>query len=613
MCGVVGYIGNREALPIILSGLKRLEYRGYDSSGVAIHDGKDNVIIQKEKGKIIELEKLISDDTPSGTLGICHTRWATHGEPSQLNAHPHQGYNQDIILVHNGIIENYNELRIFLREKDYKFYSDTDTEVLASLVDYYYQDEKNLDKAVRKALRQVEGAYGIAVLDKNNPNELVAARKGSPLIIGIGKNEYFIASDVAAIIDSTRDVIYLQDGEMAILTRDSFSVKTIGNKLVDPEIQKVHFELEAVEKGGFDHFMLKEIFEQPTTIFDTYRGRTRMDEGIVQLGGLVDHMDRILNARRIVVVACGTSWHAALYAEYILEHYTKIPVEVDYASEFRYRGPILNEQDVVIVISQSGETADTLAALREAKRHGALTLGVVNVVGSSIAREVDAGMYTHAGPEIGVASTKAFTSQVTIFILMAIMISRKKNMSSSVGIKLLSALKELPRQVEKILKQADEIKKIALEVYTKDIESTMFLGRGFNFPTALEGALKLKEISYIHAEGYPSAEMKHGPIALIHDKFPVITITTKDTIYEKVVSNVEEIKARKGIVVAIATEGDTKIGNLADHVIYIPQTLEALVPLLAIIPLQLLSYYVAVDRGCDVDQPRNLAKSVTVE
>mgnify|MGYP000253230921 CR=1 FL=1 len=610
MCGVVGYIGKRQAYPLILSGLKRLEYRGYDSSGVALHqDGEINVF--KQKGKIVELEKLINGSDTSGTVGICHTRWATHGEPNQVNAHPHTGFYGDITLLHNGIIENYNELKEFLKEKGCTFKSDTDTEVLATLVDYYYQETKSLDESVRKALHQVEGAYGIAVLDKNNPDILIGARKGSPLVVGVGKDEYFIASDVAALIDSTQDVVYLQEGEMAVLERDTYTIKTIGNKKIDPEIQKVQFNLEAIEKDGFDHFMLKEIYEQPKTIRDTYRGRIIPDEGLVKLGGLSDYLERLVNAKRIMITACGTSWHAALYGEYILEEFCRIPVEVDYASEFRYRDPIITEDDVLIVVSQSGETADTLAALREAKRHGALTIGICNVVGSSIAREVDCGMYTHAGPEIGVASTKAFTSQVTIFALMAVMIGRQKYLSSGRGIKFLNALQALPEQVETILKQADYIKEIAKEFDTA--ESTLFLGRGYNFPTALEGALKLKEISYIHAEGYPSAEMKHGPIALIEETLPVVCIATDDSIYDKVISNIEEVKARKGRIIAIATEGDAKIEALADHVIYVPKTAQQLIPLLAIVPLQLLSYYVAVNRGCDVDQPRNLAKSVTVE
>ena len=610
MCGVVGYIGKRQAYPLILSGLKRLEYRGYDSSGVALHQ-EGNVVSYKQKGKIIELEKLIDGGDTSGTVGICHTRWATHGEPSQLNAHPHTGAYGDITLVHNGIIENYNELKVFLEEKGCKFVSETDTEVLSSLVDYYYQETKDLDEAVRKALQQIEGAYGIAVLDKNNPDMIVAARKGSPLVIGVGKDEYFVASDVAALIDSTRNVIYLEDGEMAILTRDNFTIKTVGNKIIDPDIQEVQFNLEAIEKDGFDHFMLKEIFEQPQTIRDTYRGRIMPEDGLVQLGGLTDHLDKLVNAKRIMIVACGTSWHAALFGEYIIEELCRIPVEVDYASEFRYRDPIISEGDVLLVVSQSGETADSLAALKEAKRQGALTIGICNVVGSSIAREVDCGMYTHAGPEIGVASTKAFTSQVTMFALMALMLGRQKYMSSSRGIAFLNAMQALPEQVETILKQADKIKEIAH--LFDDCQSALFLGRGYNFATALEGALKLKEISYIHAEGYPSAEMKHGPIALVDENLPVVCIATEDPIYDKIISNIEEVKARKGKLIIIATEGDTKVQKLSDHIIYVPKTIHHLVPLLAIVPLQLLSYYVAVNRDCNVDQPRNLAKSVTVE
>jgi glutamine---fructose-6-phosphate transaminase (isomerizing) len=610
MCGVLGYVGYREALPLILTGLKRMEYRGYDSAGIAIHNGEKIEII-KEKGKLNNLEPLLKENPLKGTTGIGHTRWATHGEPNQINAHPHSGNHSNIILIHNGIIENYHEIREFLLKKGNKFTSETDTEVLAHLIEYFYDNHKNLEQAVREALSQVIGAYGIAVLDKNEPKLIVVARKGSPLVIGIGENENFIASDVAAIIDSTRNVIYLNDGEMAIVTDKSVDVKTITNIKITAEVKQVTFDIEAIEKGGYDHFMLKEIFEQPKTVEEAMRGRLIESEGRAHLGGLADVVDKIVNANRIIISACGTSWHAALIGEYILEEFCRIPVEVEYASEFRYRDPVVQENDVLFVVSQSGETADTLAAMREAQNKGALCLGICNVVGSTIARETTAGVYIHAGPEIGVASTKAFTAQVTVFSLIALMIARKKNMSSSHGIEFVKALKKLPSQIDEILKQSDKIKTIAAKF--KNLNNALYLGRGYNFPVALEGALKLKEISYIHAEGYPAAEMKHGPIALIDENMPVICIATQDAIYDKVISNIEEVKARKGNIISIATVGDTRIKNISNEVIYIPNTLPQLVPILANIPLQLLSYYVALERGCNVDQPRNLAKSVTVE
>lgn len=610
MCGVVGYIGHRRALNVILAGLKRLEYRGYDSAGVAVHEA-DGVNVLKQKGKILELEKLINGHPLQGNCGIGHTRWATHGEPNQVNAHPHTSSSDRITLVHNGIIENYSEIKDFLLSKGMTFRSETDTEVLTNLIEYFYKTEDNLDLAVRQALSQVVGAYGIAVIDHSNPDIVIAARKGSPLLIGLGENEYFIASDAAAIIEYTRNVIYLDEGEMAILERDKYTIKTVGNVPVSPHVQEVTFDIEAIEKGGFDHFMIKEIHEQPKTLMEAMRGRLIEDDGKAKLGGLTDVLPKLMKAERIIISACGTSWHASLIGEYLLEEFARIPVEVEYASEFRYRDPIITENDVMIVVSQSGETADTLAALREAKHKGATVIGICNVVGSSISRETDAGVYIHAGPEIGVASTKAFTSQVLVFALIALMIGRRKHMSSTQGIQFAKAIAALPAQVEQILEQADHIKEIAR--LFDETQHSLYLGRGYNFPVALEGALKLKEISYIHAEGYPAAEMKHGPIALIDENMPVVCIATDDAIFDKVYSNIEEVKARKGRIIIIATEGNKKVKALSDHIIYIPSTLDPLVPILSNVPLQLLSYYVAVNRGCNVDQPRNLAKSVTVE
>jgi glucosamine--fructose-6-phosphate aminotransferase (isomerizing) len=611
MCGIVGYIGPRPAFPIILEGLKRLEYRGYDSAGVALLES-GGLQVLKEKGKIAQLEKAINGHHFNATLGIGHTRWATHGEPSQRNAHPHIACEGRMALIHNGIIENYKSLKHMLVEKGYGFVSETDTEVIVKLVEHNLKESGDLVQAFRISLNQIEGAYGLALVHQDFPDLLLAAREGSPLVIGIGKDEYFVASDAAAIVNHTKEVIYLDDGEMVIADRHGYRTRTIDNIDVEKMITTIDYDLEAIEKAGFDHFMLKEIFEQPGTIEDAMRGRVIPEEGIVQLGGLRDQMYNILKAKRILITACGTSWHAALLGEYLIEHLARIPVEVEYASEFRYRNPVISEDTLVIVISQSGETADTLAALREAKRKGATVIGLVNVVGSSIARETHGGVYLHAGPEIGVASTKAFTSQVTVLVMLAVMIGRTKHMSLVEGKKIITALQHIPEQVKAMLdKIPGQVEEIANRISAAN--NALYLGRGYNFPVALEGALKLKEISYVHAEGYPAAEMKHGPIALIDENMPVVFVATQDAIYDKVLSNIEEVKARKGRVIAVATEGDERIAELADEVIYIPATIDVLIPLLAVVPLQLLSYYVAVNRGCNVDQPRNLAKSVTVE
>lgn len=611
MCGIVGYIGNKEALPIILEGLKRLEYRGYDSAGIALID-EGILKVYKESGKIDKLEKSIADQKFKSQVGIGHTRWATHGEPNRKNAHPHVACHGNLALIHNGIIENYKTLKTMLLEKGFQFESDTDTEVIAKMIEYYIQKDFDFSEAFRKTLNRVEGAYGLAVIHKDYPDTLLAAREGSPLVIGLGEGEYFVASDAAAIIRHTKEVVYLDDAEMAVITREGYHTFTIENEETHKKITKIDFDLEAIEKAGFEHFMLKEIFEQPSTIEDAMRGRLIEEEGVVRLGGLLEKMYDILKARRIMITACGTSWHAALIGEYLIEHLCRIPVEVEYASEFRYRNPVITEDTLVIVISQSGETADTLAALREAKRKGATVIGLVNVVGSTIARETDGGVYLHAGPEIGVASTKAFTSQVTVLIMLALMIGRTKHLSLVEGKKMIAELRKVPSLAKKVLETIpQQVKKIAEKFYGAN--NALYLGRGYNFPVALEGALKLKEISYVHAEGYPAAEMKHGPIALIDENMPVVFIATQDSIYEKVLSNIEEVRARKGRVIVVANEGDEKIAELAEEVIYIPKTEDFLMPLLAIIPLQLLSYYVAVNRGCNVDQPRNLAKSVTVE
>ncbi|MCF8274883.1 MAG: glutamine--fructose-6-phosphate transaminase (isomerizing) [Flavobacteriaceae bacterium] len=615
MCGIVGYIGPREAYPIIIEGLKRLEYRGYDSAGIALFDGKD-LKVCKTKGKVVDLEnKLLNEISNSGSIGIGHTRWATHGVPNDVNSHPHHSNSGNLVIIHNGIIENYDSLKKELSSRGYTFKSDTDTEVLVNLIeDVKSKENVKLGKAVQIALNQVIGAYAIAVFDKTQPNEIIIARLGSPLAIGVGKDEFFIASDASPFIEYTKNAIYLEDEEMAIirLNKDIKVRKIKDDSLVDPYVQELQINLEQIEKGGFKHFMLKEIYEQPKAINDTYRGRLLREDAIIKMSGVEDNMKKFLAADRIIIVACGTSWHAGLVAEYIFEDLARIPVEVEYASEFRYRNPIITEKDVIIAISQSGETADTLAAIKLAKSKGAFVFGVCNVVGSSIARETDAGAYTHAGPEIGVASTKAFTTQITVLTLIALRLARAKGTISSSDFRHhLLELEMIPKKVEKALESDAHIKKIA-DIY-KDSRNCLYLGRGYNFPVALEGALKLKEISYIHAEGYPAAEMKHGPIALIDENMPIVVIATKKGHYEKVVSNIQEIKARKGKIIGIVTEGDVDVRELADHVIEVPETLEALSPLLTTIPLQLLSYHIAVSLGKNVDQPRNLAKSVTVE
>lgn len=605
MCGIVGYIGHREAYPIILKGLKRLEYRGYDSAGIALFDGTD-LKLSKTKGKVANLEtKLESEITTHGSVGIGHTRWATHGVPNDVNSHPHYSNSGDLVIIHNGIIENYESLKKELIKRGYVFKSDTDTEVLVNLIEDVKKNEQiKLGKAVQIALNQVVGAYAIAVFDRNKPNEIVVARLGSPLAIGIGDDEFFIASDASPFIEYTKNAIYLEDEEMAIVRRDKgVKIRKIhDDSLVDPYVQELQLNLEQIEKGGYDHFMLKEIYEQPSAILDTFRGRLLTNEAIIKMAGVEDNMKKFLNADRIIIVACGTSWHAGLVAEYIFEDLARIPVEVEYASEFRYRNPIITEKDVVIAISQSGETADTLAAIKLAKSKGAFVFGVCNVVGSSIAREAHAGAYTHAGPEIGVASTKAFTTQITVLTLIALRLSRAKGTISSSDYRHhLIELELIPDKVKKALESDDYVKTIA-EIY-KDVHNFLYLGRGYNFPVALEGALKLKEISYIHAEGYPAAEMKHGPIALIDENMPIVVIATKKGHYEKVVSNIQEIKSRKGKIIGIVTEGDTQVKELADHVIEVPETIESLSPLLTTIPLQLLSYHIALMLGKNVDQP----------
>ena len=612
MCGIVGYIGDKNVYPILIQGLQRLEYRGYDSAGLAIYN--DTLKVFKCKGRVSDLEKHVVDEDISGLIGIGHTRWATHGEPNDRNAHPHTSMNGDFVLVHNGIIENYAELKSDLKKKGYTFQSDTDTEVLVNLIEYFYKSAEEVtgEIAVRLALSKVVGAYGIVVICKNEKNQLIAARKGSPLVIGIGKGEYFIASDATPIINYTDSVIYLNDHDVAIINKDSLTLKTVENNPVAFKITKVDMTIGDLEKGDFEHFMLKEIFEQPKTIEDTFRGRITPDHTEIVLGGLLDVFPKLLKARRIIIIGCGTSWHAALVGEYLIEEYARIPVEVEYASEFRYRNPILNSDDVVIAISQSGETADTLAALRMAKEKGATILGICNVVGSSIARETDGGVYTHAGVEIGVASTKAFTAQVTVITLLALKLARENGqISSGTYLDLIKELSEIPEKVKSILVKHPHIKEVAAKY--KDAINALYLGRGYLFPVALEGALKLKEISYMHAEGYAAGEMKHGPIALVDDNLPVIVVAAKDHYYEKIVSNIQEVKARKGNIIAVVTEGDTGLKSMVNDLFEIPKSHPAVSPLLAIIPLQLFSYYIAVMRGCDVDQPRNLAKSVTVE
>ncbi len=614
MCGIVGYIGHRDAYPIIIKGLQRLEYRGYDSAGVALFDGSD-INLVKTKGKVEDLNNKAKTISQKGSVGIGHTRWATHGVPNDVNSHPHYSNSGDLVIIHNGIIENYESIKKELIKRGYSFISDTDTEVLVNLIEEVKKTEEvKLGQAVQIALNQVVGAYAIAVFDRKKPDEIVVAKLGSPLAIGVGEDEFFIASDASPFIEFTNNAVYLEDEEMAIIRLGKeIKLRKIKNDAVAyPRILELQMNLEEIEKGGYDHFMLKEIYEQPRAIKDTYRGRLLADQGIIRMAGIDQNLEKFMNANRIIIVACGTSWHAGLVAEYIFEDLARIPVEVEYASEFRYRNPVITEKDVLIAISQSGETADTLAAIKLAKEKGAFVFGVCNVVGSSIARESDAGAYTHAGPEIGVASTKAFTTQITVLTLLALKLAKEKGTFSQTKFhEFLTELETIPDKVEKAL-ESNPLIEIISDVY-KDSTNCLYLGRGYNFPVALEGALKLKEISYIHAEGYPAAEMKHGPIALIDDQMPVFVIATKKGHYEKVVSNIQEIKSRKGKIIAIVTEGDEQVKELADHVIEVPETLESLTPLLTTIPLQLLSYHIAVMRGCNVDQPRNLAKSVTVE
>lgn len=611
MCGIVGYIGFRDAYPILIKGLHRLEYRGYDSAGVALLD--QGLKVYKKAGKVSDLENFVKDIELKGSVGMGHTRWATHGAPSDRNSHPHSSGNRKLTIIHNGIIENYATIKEALIEKGHKFKSDTDTEVLVHLIENIQEETKlELKEAVRVALTQVNGAYAIVLMSSDEPDQLIAARKGSPMVIGVGVGEYFIASDATPIVEYTRNVIYLNDNEIACISRNSLSIKSVDNIIREPYIQELEMKLEMLEKGGFDHFMLKEIYEQPRSVKDCMRGRIHPQQGLVQLGGIKAYAEKLKNIDRIIIVACGTSWHAGLVGEYLIEEFARVPVEVEYASEFRYRNPIISEKDLVIAISQSGETADTMAALELVKEKGATIFGVCNVAGASIPRISDAGVYTHAGPEIGVASTKAFTAQVTVLTLIAFYIAQiRGTLNQSKLITLLTELDQLPELVEQVLAKNPEIEVIA-KIY-KDSTDCLFLGRGIAFPVALEGALKLKEISYIHAEGYPAGEMKHGPIALIDKEMPVVFIATKHSSYEKVISNIQEVKARGGQVIAIVTEGDTEVRKMVDHVIEIPQTNEAFLPLLATIPLQLLAYHIALSRGCNVDQPRNLAKSVTVE
>jgi len=612
MCGIVGYIGNKEAYPILIKGLKRLEYRGYDSAGIALING--GMTVFKKAGKVSDLEKIVDHNHITANIGIGHTRWATHGEPNDVNAHPHISQSGNLAIIHNGIIENYSAIKEELKKRGYTFHSDTDTEVLVNLIEEVQKTEKTtLDNAVRIALNEVVGAYAIVVLNRNNPDQLVAARKGSPLVIGIGEDEFYIASDASPIIEYTQNVVYLDEQEYAIINRDgTYSIRTLGNVEKSHEIKKLEFSLEMIEKGGFEHFMLKEIYEQPKAIEDSLRGRMNARQGWIKLGGLNEYINRIDNADRFIITACGTSWHSGLIGEYLIEDLARVPVEVEYASEFRYRNPIISEKDVVIAISQSGETADTLAAIDIAKDRQALIYGVCNVIGSSIARASHAGSYTHAGPEIGVASTKAFSTQISLITLIALQLAMVKGTIPTSKLReILYELENIPRKIEETLLLDAQIKEIAA-IY-KDATNFLYLGRGYNFPVALEGALKLKEISYIHAEGYPAAEMKHGPIALIDENMPVVFLATNKSAYEKIVSNVQEVKARKGKIIAVVHKGDTQIRALADHIIEVPETEEILSPLITIVPLQLLAYHIAIMRGCNVDQPRNLAKSVTVE
>ncbi len=610
MCGIVGYIGTKNSVPILIDGLKRLEYRGYDSAGVGIINSGESILV-KNKGKVSLLEERLADLNLSSPLGIGHTRWATHGIPNEQNAHPHTNQDGNLFVIHNGIIENFQSLKRGLIKLGYNFKSDTDTEVLAHLIDSFLSKDYPLSKAVQMALNEVHGAYGLAVIYAKEPDKIIAARKGSPLVIGVGEGENFVASDVSAILAHTKKVIYLDDGELAIITRESHTVKTIADKEIEKEIHEINMSLDEIDKGGYPHFMLKEIMEQPESVSNSMRGRLLVDEGTAKLGGLTDVLDRLVNSKRIIISACGTSWHAALVGEYMMEQYARIPVEVEYASELRYRNPIITGDDSVIFISQSGETADTLAALKEAKSKGALILGICNVVGSTIARESQAGVYIHAGPEIGVASTKAFTSQLVVLALITLLISRRKGMSLADGKAVVEELIKIPDKIKLILKMNDEIERLANEF--KDAKNFLYLGRGYNFPVALEGALKLKEISYIHAEGYPAAEMKHGPIALIDEDMPVVFVAPKGATYDKILSNIEEVRARGGRIIAVGDEKDDELDNLADYTLKIPETIEMFTPILTSIPLQLLAYHIAVNKGLNVDQPRNLAKSVTVE
>jgi glucosamine--fructose-6-phosphate aminotransferase (isomerizing) len=612
MCGIVGYIGKRNSLPVLLEGLKRLEYRGYDSAGVAVINNDSDIIFFKKAGKVKDLEGEFNKDLLNGNVGIGHTRWATHGEPNDTNAHPHFDEGKNIFLVHNGIIENYLSIKKKLILDGFQFTTDTDTEILTNLIEYHFRLKKDFEVAVRLALTEVEGTYGIACICKAEPDKIIVARMGSPLMFGVGIDETIISSDAAAIVNYTKNVIYLEDGEFAVIRKGGFQLKTIKDEHIIREAQKIEYDLAEIEKGGFEHFMLKEICEQPESIQNTYRGRINFDTGLVKLGGLDPVKDKLLSAKRFIITACGTAWHAGLVGEYMLERYCRVPTEVEYASEFRYRQPIIHSDDVVLIISQSGETADSLAALKEAKRLGATTVGIVNVVGSTIAREVDAGTYIHAGPEIGVASTKAFTSQLMSLALITLMIGQGKGTIKDNELSnIIAELKLLPDKIRQIIEKQNEYEIVAEEF--KDSRNFLYLGRGFNFPVALEGALKLKEISYIHAEGYPAAEMKHGPIALIDENMPVVFIAPKDSTYDKIVSNIEEIKARKGKIIAIANDGDEDITRYSDYVLHVPRTAPIFAPILNSIPLQFLSYFIATARGCNVDQPRNLAKSVTVE
>lgn len=610
MCGIVGYIGTKNSVPILIEGLKRLEYRGYDSAGIGIINSGESIVVKK-KGKVSLLEERVEELNLDSPLGIGHTRWATHGIPNEQNAHPHANEEGNLFIIHNGIIENFQSLKRGLVKLGYIFRSDTDTEVLVHLIDSFLSKDYPLSKAVQMALSEVDGAYGLAVIYGKEPDKIIAARKGSPLVIGVGDGENFVASDVSAILAHTKKVIYLDDGELAIITRENYTVKTIANTEIEKEIHEINMSLDEIDKGGYPHFMLKEIMEQPESVRNSMRGRLMVNEGTAKLGGLTDVLDRLVSSKRIIISACGTSWHAALVGEYMIEQYARIPVEVEYASELRYRNPIITGEDSVFFISQSGETADTLAALKEAKSKGALVLGICNVVGSTIARESQAGVYIHAGPEIGVASTKAFTSQLVVLALITLLIARRRGMSVEEGKEIVGELKKIPEKIESILKMNKDIERLARQF--KDANNFLYLGRGYNFPVALEGALKLKEISYIHAEGYPAAEMKHGPIALIDENMPVVFVAPKGATYEKILSNIEEVRARGGRIIAVGDEKDGELDNIVDYTLKIPETIEMFRPILTSIPLQLLAYHIAVKKGLNVDQPRNLAKSVTVE